>query len=154
MIRRLLSWYYFLNCGLLQVNERTYEVSFYEFVRKTFHLLDSNSVWRCFFVTKKVLINTKVFCNLSNPLNLRYNKQTKFCSYILGNGQKTLLGPCKVSVHNPFEKSYYLYKIFVLNIKCFILRCLCFSHPITIKINELKFIVFYFLIRWKYPWAN
>ena len=56
------------------------------------------------FVTKKVLINTKVFCNVSNPLNLRYNKQTKFCSYILGNGQKTILGPCKVLVHSPFEK--------------------------------------------------
>ena len=37
---------------------------------------------KMFFVTKKVLINTKVFCNVSNPLNLRYNKQTKCCSYI------------------------------------------------------------------------
>ena len=57
-----------------------------------------------FFVTKKVLINTKVFCNVSNPLNLRYNKQTKFCSYILGNGQKMIFRFLQGSSTQPFRE--------------------------------------------------
>ena len=79
---------------------------------------------KMFFVTKKVLINTKLFCNVSNPLNLRYNKQTQFFSCILGNGQKSNFRPLQGMSSQPFREIIgfvsCMYSMSFLNVKYFI----------------------------------